>query len=454
MTGDARPHEAGTIASVRQALDHLAPDERDALELVHQHRLSIAEVADVFRIPEGRAGRLLMRAQENLVAGASAVMIAGEGTGECADLAGVVDTADDEFTVLTRRVNRHVRQCSVCAAGEARRVRPAELIAVVPLLIPAGRARADDAVRLVAETRPAGGPSPESERAGPYDRFGFPRPPDRRRRLRIAFVVFAAAALLATAAVAASALALSGHAPQTPPAAVEPAAPTPGLAPTPTRPPTSGAVPPPTSRVAAPPASGVGAPPPPSVMPGAPQPNQSPGEQDSPPVPNPAPPAAGPQPVPEPPAAPPNPQPVPNPQPAPNPPAPVPNQPQPAPVPNQPPPAPGPNQPPPGPNPNQPPPAKNLNQPPPGPDPQPPAHQPDRKQSPPQPNPQPPVHQPDRKQPPPQPDPQPEPNRPAPQPNPNPNPNPAPNPQPATPQSCTVDQYWDPVTKTCKLAPG
>ncbi|MQY30822.1 RNA polymerase sigma factor [Nocardia aurantia] len=418
-------HEDRTRAFVRSALGHLPPDERDALELAHGQHLSTAEIADVFRVSERRARRLLDRARQNLTYYVSATAIAADGTGECAELASLVDT-EDEFTALTSRIGRHLRQCSVCSVGEARRVRPAELIAVVPLLVPAGPVPSLDAVRLVAETRPAGRTSPEAERAGPYDRSGFPRSPERRRRQRIAFVVIAVAALLASAAVAASALAVQGR---TPPPSATIELRTPGRS-TPVAVPVPGPVLP----------SPISSPPSPS--------NSTPAPQNS----QPAPPTA--QPVNDPPLAP-NPAPPPpdprsagqgpnaGPHPPPDPKPPVPGQ-NPLPDPKL-----------PGQDPN---PQVIHNPPAPDPGPQLNSSRSDSRNF--EPDHNPPAQEQDSQQKKSAPDPVPQPDPKHPQPNvqsPQPQPGPSPQqttPQPATPQSCSWDQYWDPVSHSCKLAPG
>ncbi|MEZ5092157.1 sigma-70 family RNA polymerase sigma factor [Nocardioides sp.] len=135
----AGPDEQAESAAMRElvwaAAEGLNERDRAVLDLHLRHGLEGQELADAMEISAGNAYTSLNRLKGQLERALGALLVARQGSADCAALADVLQGWDGTFSVLMRkRVARHIDQCLVC---DERRVAlaPLSLVAGVPILL-------------------------------------------------------------------------------------------------------------------------------------------------------------------------------------------------------------------------------------------------------------------------------------------------------------------------------
>ena len=176
---DLREAEMRTL--VWQAAEGLNPKERSALELSLRHGLEGRDLADALGVSVGHMNTLLTRARQQLERSLSAILVARTGRSDCPELAEIVSGWDGQLTVLMRkRISRHIDNCSTCSARKRTEVSATALLAAIPLIAaPFGLRRKilDD----VDDMDLVGYRERMSDRAGRFNREGFPVAHDSRR---------------------------------------------------------------------------------------------------------------------------------------------------------------------------------------------------------------------------------------------------------------------------------
>lgn len=188
---------------VWSAANGLNPREREVLDLAVRHDLDMAEVAGALGVPSKHAHALLSKARQQLERAVTVLIVARTGRNDCAELDDLLSGWDGGLTVLLRkRVARHIDNCATCTTHRRRDVNAEALFASIPLLLAPVPLR--DEILATASgselTRAA-----IADRAGSFDRHGFPVPLDRQRRRFGIQTGPAAAALAITLAVVAGA---------------------------------------------------------------------------------------------------------------------------------------------------------------------------------------------------------------------------------------------------------
>ncbi len=171
----SEPHEL-----VAAAIAALRPSERDAVELHMCHDLDDAGIAAVFGLSRGQAHALASRARKQFEASLSALLVARAGPEFCPELGALLDGWDGELTAaLRKRLNKHIKRCSVCGERKRRKLQSAMLLGLRPLL-----ALPDDlwlqVITLIRDGTPDGVAyrAYVAQRAEPFGRSGFPVPLD------------------------------------------------------------------------------------------------------------------------------------------------------------------------------------------------------------------------------------------------------------------------------------
>lgn len=166
------------------AADGLNDSEREVLELAVRHDLPMPEVARTLGVTDKHAHALLSRARQQLERALGALIVARTGRQDCPTLDGYLSGWDGALTILLRkRIARHIESCQTCAGRKRRDVNASAMLATIPLLAAplVLRDQVLDDVALVSRRSEVG------ERAGRFDRDGFPLPLDgglRRAGLR------------------------------------------------------------------------------------------------------------------------------------------------------------------------------------------------------------------------------------------------------------------------------
>jgi RNA polymerase sigma factor (sigma-70 family) len=123
-------HAAQIRDLVHAAAAGLNDSEREVFELTVRHGLSPTEIADVLGVPANHAHARISRARTQFENALGALMLARDGGGQCAALARLLDGWDGQLTVLLRkRIERHARDCAVCADRRRDRMNPSSLLA-------------------------------------------------------------------------------------------------------------------------------------------------------------------------------------------------------------------------------------------------------------------------------------------------------------------------------------
>ncbi|HEX6329539.1 MAG TPA: sigma-70 family RNA polymerase sigma factor [Jiangellaceae bacterium] len=184
---------------VWSAANGLNPREREVLDLAVRHELEMSEVARALGVPAKHAHALLSKARQQLERAVTVLIVARTGRRDCAELDGLLSGWDGGLTVLLRkRVARHIDGCLNCSARRRSEVNAEALLASVPLLLAPLTLR-DEILATASGSEPAR--AALADRAGRFDRQGFPVPLDAERSRFGIRTGPAAAALALTLAV-------------------------------------------------------------------------------------------------------------------------------------------------------------------------------------------------------------------------------------------------------------
>ena len=100
---------------VYEALESLAPADRDVLALALRKDLDPTQVAEAMEMSSNQVRARLSRARTALTGAVSALVLVRDKKAECPDLAEIVSEGDSEFTPLLRkRISRHIKECETC----------------------------------------------------------------------------------------------------------------------------------------------------------------------------------------------------------------------------------------------------------------------------------------------------------------------------------------------------
>ncbi|MER5318061.1 RNA polymerase sigma factor [Streptosporangium roseum] len=194
--------DASLRAMARNATGSLSPGEREVLELVSRHGLSVADLAAVLGVSARRAGAMYGSARDRLRDLVTVEVLARKGPHDCASRARLPSGFTGELTPGTReRMIRHVSRCETCAPHRAGQVSAAKVFDLLPGVALPETLR----VRVMS-----GFADPElvpyrqyvARRTGLLDAAGFPVERVRGHRRRSHTAVAAAAAVAAVAAMA------------------------------------------------------------------------------------------------------------------------------------------------------------------------------------------------------------------------------------------------------------
>jgi RNA polymerase sigma factor (sigma-70 family) len=190
-------------ALVLAALSGLGGNDREVIELALRHELDNAETASALGVSSSHASALVSRAKGQFEKALTAVVLMRTRGRSCATLAELIadsDTADELTPLLRKRIARHAADCEDCERERRGAVAALPGVAIAAPFLAAPTALRD---RLVANTTPAAGGGPPTaavaaaDRAGRFDRDGFPRPASSGRRRRVLVGAIAGAAVLA-----------------------------------------------------------------------------------------------------------------------------------------------------------------------------------------------------------------------------------------------------------------
>jgi RNA polymerase sigma factor (sigma-70 family) len=222
-----RTDDRHVVELVHTAARALSPGDFQVFDLVVRHDLSVADVAAVLEVTADHAHARLSRARTQLEQCLGALLVARNGTGDCADLAGLLRDWNGELNPLLRkRLVRHINVCPTCAERRRVEFQPAALLSAYGA---APFALAPTALwDRVAAGHLAGSPPAAFD-----PDTGFPRTGHRRGR----GVLAAAAALLGLIAVVVVVLNRTDEAPTVAATASPAVPPTVAVAPPTTEPP-------------------------------------------------------------------------------------------------------------------------------------------------------------------------------------------------------------------------
>jgi RNA polymerase sigma factor (sigma-70 family) len=176
---DAGLREEELRELVWSAAGGLNPREREVLDLAVRHQLDMGEIAGAMGVPAKHAHAVLSKARRQLERAVAVLIVARTGRRDCEELDELLSGWDGGLTVLLRkRVARHIDGCETCSARRRRDVNAEALFASVPLLL------APAALRDEIMATSSGSEMDRAaiaERAGRFDRHGFPVPLDGER---------------------------------------------------------------------------------------------------------------------------------------------------------------------------------------------------------------------------------------------------------------------------------
>jgi Sigma-70, region 4 len=199
MTNDSvsqNADRAGLRALFEEASAGLNPSQREVIELQLCQGLEAREVATVLGVSPAHARTLLGRADNQLEACLTVLLVGRAGNDECDELGALLAGWNGQLTVaLRKRAHRHIGRCATCTARRAAELRPARLLTLSPGAALAAGAESSRAALaapsgLKAHTIAlATGHGPVSvahsaavlARAGSFGKQGFPKPPGGRR---------------------------------------------------------------------------------------------------------------------------------------------------------------------------------------------------------------------------------------------------------------------------------
>ncbi len=181
--GAAERAELGVL--LRAAAWGLGAGERDLIQLRWQQGLDVVEIAAILGVSRNRAHALLSRAEDQLAAALSALLVARTGGDDCDTLSALLEAGDGQLTVTMRkRIDRHIRRCRVCAYRSHRELGPRMLLGFTPLAAPPVVAMPEGLRARVLRLANSGTPGAVAYRAGvtartaPFRGAGFPKPID------------------------------------------------------------------------------------------------------------------------------------------------------------------------------------------------------------------------------------------------------------------------------------
>jgi len=172
---------------VHAAAAGLSPKEHEAFDLGMRHDLAVPEIAQALRVSENAAHAMLSRVRAQFSRSLGALQVARTGGEACPALDALLTGWDGTFDALWRkRIARHIDECAMCSVTQARELSPSALLGLLPLL---------GAPALVRDRLFSDDLDPIStgrallDRAGPFDRDGFPgEVPTRRRPAALALL--------------------------------------------------------------------------------------------------------------------------------------------------------------------------------------------------------------------------------------------------------------------------
>ena len=174
LTAELRAHQVREL--VQSASAGLSDGDRQVIELALRHDLAAGEVGAVLGVSANHVHARFSRARAHVEAALGALLVARTGAEQCPELGQLLEGWDGRVTPLPRkRVSRHIRSCGVCGEQQ-RQLRPSALLggyAALPYL------RAPDLLPRI-KLYDADGRAAIAQRAGRFDRTGFPVVADRR----------------------------------------------------------------------------------------------------------------------------------------------------------------------------------------------------------------------------------------------------------------------------------
>ncbi len=150
----------------------VALGERDAslLDLQLRHGLTPAEIADELGVTPNNAHQLLFRMRAKLGDAVGAVVLWRRGNPACPELATLLAGAGNTFDRSTfDLVERHRKQCDMCADRRAALLAPEQLFSAAPILVAPALLKSGVVERLGGLGVPVAQPTPAIDGATPAD---------------------------------------------------------------------------------------------------------------------------------------------------------------------------------------------------------------------------------------------------------------------------------------------
>ncbi|GAA3726368.1 sigma-70 family RNA polymerase sigma factor [Salinactinospora qingdaonensis] len=167
-------HREEVRTLVRAAMAGLNPREREVIDLTLRHELSGTELAGVLGVPAKQANAVAATARAQLERALGTLLVARTRGKDCPELRTLLADWDGEFTPLWRkRINRHLKSCRRCEEQRGALLTPASLLNALPL-VAAPPELYEQLMSSTSDTGLAGHNSEFAEKAGTYDRDGFP----------------------------------------------------------------------------------------------------------------------------------------------------------------------------------------------------------------------------------------------------------------------------------------
>jgi RNA polymerase sigma factor (sigma-70 family) len=154
-------------ALVRAAAAGLTPRDREVIELSVRHGLSASHVGAVLGVSANHAHARMSRARSQLEGALGALLVARGSGGRCVGLSELLHDWDGRLTSLLRkRINRHVKDCTGCERRRREWMSPAALLSAygaLPFTVD-GLVRAPSRTRVEAPRFDAGTGFPKADR--------------------------------------------------------------------------------------------------------------------------------------------------------------------------------------------------------------------------------------------------------------------------------------------------
>ncbi len=134
FAGDFDRRELARV--VDEAAAGLTERELEVFHLFARQGLSGEEIATALDVSLANAHKLVQRVRERISRSAGALLVARQGSRECAELADVLSEWDGKFTPLWRkRIARHVDDCAECEKKRAVLLAPGGAVLAAPFLL-------------------------------------------------------------------------------------------------------------------------------------------------------------------------------------------------------------------------------------------------------------------------------------------------------------------------------